>query len=261
MSDLSSQNPKGRFTGLAGVYARHRPTYPQAALDFVLQRCRLGPDSLLVDVGSGTGISARQFALLGIRVIGIEPNDEMRQQAEIAASPPSVPAPLYRAGQAEATELPDGSADAVLSAQAFHWFEPDSALREFHRILKPGGWVVLLWNERDETDAFTAAYGKIIRSTPEAAATEGSRQRAGDPLLVSPLFAHAERVYIAHEQLLDEEGVIGRAMSVSYAPKEPAAVEAHRVALRDVVARFQQNGQVVLRYQTTVVVGQHAGVS
>ncbi len=256
MSDLSGMNPTGRFTGLAGIYARHRPTYPQAALDFVLQRCRIGPGSSLVDVGSGTGISARQFAQLGMSVIGIEPNDEMRRQAEREPMPSGVPVPVYRAERAEATGLSDHSADAVLSAQAFHWFDPEPTLREFHRILKPGGWVVLLWNERDETDAFTAAYGNIIRSTPEAAATESSRQRAGDPLLVSPLFVHAERIYFRHEQLLDEEGVIGRAMSVSYAPRGPAAVEAYRAALREVFARFHTNGQALLHYQTTVVVGQ-----
>ena len=256
MSELSGMNPTGRFTGLAGIYARHRPSYPLAALDFIFHRCQLGAASSLVDVGCGTGISARQFAQLGVSVIGIEPNDEMRHQAERELLPPGIPAPVYRAGWAEATSLPDGSADAVLAAQAFHWFEPEPTLREFHRILKPGGWVALLWNERDEADAFTAAYGKIVRSTPEAAATEGSRRRAGEPLLMSPIFAHPERVYFRHEQALDVEGVIGRAMSVSYAPKEPATTEAHLAALREVFGRFQQAGQVVLRYQTTVVIGQ-----
>jgi SAM-dependent methyltransferase len=256
MSELSSQNPTGRFTGLAGVYARHRPSYPAAALDFIVQRCRLGPASVLVDVGSGTGISARMFAQLGVSVIGIEPNDEMRHQAERELLPAGMPAPVYRAGRAEATGLRDGSADAVLSAQAFHWFDPEPTLREFHRILKPGGWVALLWHERDEADAFTAAYGKIVRSTPEAAATEGSRQRAGETLLVSPIFAPGERVVFTHEQALDEEGVVGRAMSVSYAPKEPGAVEVYRASLREVFARFQHAGQVVMRYETTVFVAQ-----
>src|SRR5262249_25147361 len=161
----SGMNPTGRFNGLSGIYARHRPNYPPVAVEFVLQRCGLGPGSVLVDVGSGTGISARQFARLGISVIGIEPNDEMRREAEREPLPGNVPVPVYRPGRAEATGLPDVSADAVLAAQAFHWFDPEPTLREFHRILKPSGWVALLWNERDETDAFAAAYGKIVRST------------------------------------------------------------------------------------------------
>src|SRR5207244_9435794 len=98
-----------------------------------VQTCAL---PILVDVGSGTGISARQFARLGIRVVGIEPNDEMRNQAGQAVLPSRVPAPVYRAGRAEATGLRESWADAVLAAQAFHWFEPDPTLREFHRILK-----------------------------------------------------------------------------------------------------------------------------
>jgi SAM-dependent methyltransferase len=144
----------------------------------------------------------------------------------------------------------------VLAAQAFHWFELDDALREFHRILKPAGWAVLLWNERDESDPFTAAYGAVQQSVSDAAAMEQSRQRSGEPILVHPQFQNAERVRFSHEQVLDEEGLLGRALSVSYAPRDPIAVEAFKEALQRVYTRFQQGGRVVLRYQTTVVVAQ-----
>src|SRR5215469_5985255 len=136
MTDLSSSqfDPLGRFTGLAGDYARHRPEYPEAAIAFIMTRAGLTSQAVVVDVGSGTGISSRLFALRGLMVIGIEPNDDMRRQAEAEPFAGTQP-PTYRAGRAEATGLPDGIADLVLSAQAFHWFEPAPALAEFRRIL------------------------------------------------------------------------------------------------------------------------------
>jgi len=252
MADLSHSNPTGRFTGLADVYARCRPTYPAAAIDLIVSRCGLGPQSLLIDVGCGTGISSRLFAERGVPVIDLEPNADMRRTAEAQPLPPGAPPPTYSEGRAEATGLAGGIADGVLCAQAFHWFDADAALREFHRILKPSGWVLLLWNERDESDLFTAAYGAVVRSTPEAAAVEGPRARAGEPLLTHELFQDAARLDFANEQALDEDGLLGRSFSASYAPREPAAVEAFATALRDVFGRHQQEGRVVVRYVTSL---------
>src|SRR5262245_21833755 len=100
MPDLSRMNPTGRFTGLADVYARCRPTYPAAAIALIVARFGPGPGSLLVDVGCGTGISSRLFAERGVPVIGIEPNEDMRRQAAAQPSPPGAPAPAYREGRA-----------------------------------------------------------------------------------------------------------------------------------------------------------------
>src|SRR5262245_60365379 len=177
------RNPTGRFTGLSDVYAKYRPSYPSTAIDAIISRCGLTSGSLLVDVGSGTGISSRLFSDRGIRVLGIEPNAEMRSTASARAGSPGRQAVQYQDGRAEATGLPTSVADAVLSAQAFHWFDPEAALLEFHRISKPNGWVILMWNERDERDHFTAAYGTIIRSAPDALATELPRGAAGEALL------------------------------------------------------------------------------
>jgi SAM-dependent methyltransferase len=250
MSNLFALDPTGRFTGVAGLYARCRPDYPGKAVDFILKHACLKAGSVLVDVGCGTGISSRLFARRGLRVIGVEPNAEMRLQAEAEPAPGGGPAPQYRAGRAEATGLPDATADAVLAAQAFHWFEPAAALREFHRILKPGGWVALVWNEPEDADPFTAAYAAAVHTPPEAAAVVDTRATAGDALLRSAWFERGERVAFGHGQTLDEEGVLGRAFSASYAPREPAAADALAAALRQAFRTYQRDGRAVLRYQT-----------
>jgi SAM-dependent methyltransferase len=260
VSDLSDKKPLSRFTGLADVYARARPSYPQEAIDWIATHCALTPPAVLVDVGCGTGISSRLFAERGVQVIGIEPNAEMRARAE--AEPLSTHAAVltFHDGRAEQTGLPDSIADAVLAAQAFHWFETEAALQEFHRVLLPLGWTILMWNERDESDAFTAAYGAVIRSAPEAASVEIPRGRAGEALLSSPLFDESKRVVFKNSQELDEEGLLGRAFSASYAPREAAEAEAFAKALRDVHQKYMQDGKVIIRYETSVYVGRRRSV-
>jgi ubiquinone/menaquinone biosynthesis C-methylase UbiE len=255
MSDLSKLDPTGRFSGLAELYARCRPDYPPAALDLVVERCGLRPGNLVIDVGSGTGISARLLAARGLRVIGIEPNADMRRRAEREPTPPNSLMD-YRAGTAEATGLPDAGADAVVCAQAFHWFEATRALPEFVRILKPGGWVALLWNERDVGDPFTRDYGAVVRAFAQAVEVEDARQRSVEAFRTSPLFAKQSLDDFPHEQAATEAEMIGRALSASYAPTEPAEVGQLRTGLQRVFAAYQHGGRVILRYRTSVYLGQ-----
>jgi len=253
MSELSELNPTGRFTGRALAYAKYRPSYPSQATEFILIHCGLGNDSLLVDVGCGTGISARLFGGLGVNVLGIEPNDEMRAAAETTTSGAGRQRVSYRAGQAECTGLPAAIADAVLAAQAFHWFEPDAALREFHRVLKPDGWAILMWNERDDQDPFTLAYGKLTGTARDAAcAGSTGNGQAGNFLLASPLFRDGQRVSFSNHQTLDEEGLLGRAFSVSYAPTGPCETARWVEGLTAIFRQHQREGKVVLRYQTLI---------
>jgi SAM-dependent methyltransferase len=246
---MSDVHPTQRFTHLSEVYARSRPDYPAACVDFILDRAALDETTLLVDVGCGTGISTRLFAARGIPVVGIEPNDAMRGEAEAVEGPKTL---RYLAGTADATGLPDACAAAVLSAQAFHWFDAARALAEFHRILRPGGQVALIWNERDETDPATAAYGAVVRTTAEARGVEDARTRAGHALLECPLFENGIVKTFKHEQVLDEDGVVGRARSISYAPKEPKAAAQFEAEIRRVFGDFQQNGRIILHYETSL---------
>jgi SAM-dependent methyltransferase len=252
MTETWRLNPAGRFTGLAEVYSKSRPSYPREAIDYIIWRCGLSGGGLVIDVGSGTGISSRIFAERGLRVIGIEPNADMRAQASAKPVTTNALTPTYQDGRAEATGLSDGSADAVLAAQAFHWFAPDASLVEFRRILKPGGWVVLIWNERDERDEFTRAYGDIIRTSPDTAAIEGPRGKAGQALLDSPLFEGAHKIVFTNEQSLDEAGLLGRAFSASYAPRTPDLTAQWNHGIKALFARFQRDGRVTVQYETSV---------
>jgi SAM-dependent methyltransferase len=253
MSELSQLNPTGRFTGCAQAYAKYRPGYASAALAHIVVRCGLQRDPLIVDVGCGTGISTRLFAAFGAKVLGIEPNDDMRAAAEARLSRAMARRVSYRKGQAENMSLADAIADAVLAAQAFHWFEPEPALREFHRVLKPDGWVILIWNERDDRDLFTRAYSGVVDRARDAA-FDGSKSggQAGNVLLASPLFSDGDKACFDNEQILDEEGLLGRAFAASYAPTGASEAAKWAEDLRAIFRQYQRADQVVIRYQTTV---------
>ena len=149
-------DPTQRFTNRIVHYLRYCPSYPRAVLDLLERECTLTSASVVADDGSGTGILSELFLRNGNRVIGIEPNREMREAAE------------HRLGQhtrftsvawtVEATTLDDASVDFVTAGQAFHWFDPERARTEFARTLKPEGWVALEWNlRRKDATPFLAA--------------------------------------------------------------------------------------------------------
>jgi SAM-dependent methyltransferase len=250
---LHEFRPTTRFSDRADDYVKFRPTYPAAALDAVLMG--LGPPGMLVvaDVGAGTGISSRLLAERGCRVIAIEPNGAMRAAAE------PHPGVEWRDGSAEATGLKEASVDLVVCAQAFHWFRPGEALAEFARVLRPGGRLALLWNLRDETDGLTGEYGAAVRR----AATDGAvdKDLQADWLFRTPPFGGARLARLTGEaQVLTEQGLIGRALSSSYVPREGPGLERLIAELRTMHGRHAgPDGQVRFPYVTEVYLADRAG--
>jgi SAM-dependent methyltransferase len=245
-AQLHEMNPVGRFDDRATDYVKYRPTYPAASIDAVL--AGLPPATALVgaDIGAGTGISARLLAQRGVRVLAIEPNGAMRAAAE--------PHPLveWRAGMAEATGLDDASVDLVLCAQSFHWFRQRDALREFHRILKPGGRLALVWNHRDRADSLTLGYVVAIHAVNGEHPAE---QRELDRAVVHQdgWFTPACLETFPNEQSLDGPGLLGRAASASYVPKDGPSFEVLRRNLELLFERHRgEDGLVRLRYETRV---------
>lgn len=251
-------DPTKRFTGLADIYASARPTYPDEVIDHIIRTAKLKPGDEIADVGAGTGISSRLFAERGFNINAVEPNDDMRQKGEAEGTAYGGVRIVYLRGDAEHTGLSNGSQALTLAAQAFHWFRAQEALVEFHRITRDGGWVALMWNERDESDALTAAYGNALRLAPETVKIEAARQAAGEPLLGCELFQRASKVSFGNEQVVDLDGYLRRAFSASYAPKEEALANRVREALTKAFAQHAKNGLATLKYTTSVYMAQKA---
>lgn len=248
-------DPIARSTNRVADYIRCRPSYPAELVPVLQQRCGLSTSTVIADVGSGTGQLTRLFLAKGNRVYGVEPNSAMRQAAadQLAVYPQ-----FYRQpGRAEATGLPAASVDMVVAGQAFHWFEPQQSRREFQRILSPGGWVVLVWNNRDLTNAFQQAYESLLlQYAPEYPAI---RQRRQVTLAQVQRFYAPNPVFsttLPYLHSLDWAGLWGRLQSCSYAP--PAAhpnTPPLRDALKQAFEGHQRNGQIDFVYQTLIYGG------
>lgn len=244
------------FGPLAEDYARYRPGYPAAVLDELARACGLTSDWSVADVGSGTGNLARLFLAAGHKVYGIEPNREMRQAGErLLAGYPSFHS---LDGCAEAIPLDGQSVELVAIGQALHWFEVDPAKAEFQRVLRPGGWVAVTWNDRlSDTTAFTREYGQITRAL--------AREHAS-PCNALPLSAGLERLFgacaphsasFAHTQSFDLDGFLGRARSSGYVPQPGSPNHDEAAALMtDLFTRHQRAGTVDFHYIARLFVAQ-----
>ena len=204
------------FEVAADAYERGRPDYPADAVEFLVERLGLRPGRTVVDLGAGTGKLTRELVPTGAEVIAVEPIAPMRAKITGARA---------LDGTAEAIPLPNASADAVTVAQAFHWFEADAALREIHRVLRPGGGLALIWNVRDERDPVHAAASELLRPMER----DVPRRHRRDWLEVvdaTGLFTPIEKTTFAHEQLADEEEFVERFMSISFVAAASADVRA-----------------------------------
>ncbi|MBF2073975.1 MAG: class I SAM-dependent methyltransferase [Synechococcales cyanobacterium C42_A2020_086] len=244
---LHTQNPLGRFSDRADDYAKYRPSYPPAAVDCVLEG--LAPPETLIaaDIGAGTGISSRLLAERGVTVRAIEPNAAMR-----AAALPH-PQIEFLPGTAEQTGLAEGSMDLVICCQSFHWFNPLLALPEFHRILKPGGRVAVMWNNRDLDDEFTRRYSTLVEAASDRSVLDHDDRKSAHPLGDSPLFTGYRQFSFTHSQTLTPVGLLGLALSASYVPKSGTACEQLRADLQCLCDEWSLHASTIaLVYRTNV---------
>lgn len=255
-------DPTTRFTDRAEEYVRSRPRYPNAVVELLAAEAGLTPEAVVADVGSGTGFAAEPFLRRGNRVIGVEPNEAMRAAGERLLR--HFPHFHYVPGTAEATGLGSGSVDYAVCGQAFHWFDPAAARREFARILAPGGWLVLMWNTRRLTSPFMRAYETLLETYgTDYRAVDHRRAhglaRSGDaiPAGIAAFFGGpVELRVLDNEQRFDYEGLESRLLSSSYAPA--AGHPAHEPMLRELRRGFdehQAGGVVVFDYDLEVYFG------
>lgn len=246
--------PTQRFSNRVENYIKYRPSYPAAVIDGLKADCQLTPQAVVADIGSGTGLLSQLFLANGNTVFGVEPNAEMRAAGENLLQ--AYAGFISLDGAAEATTLAAEQVDFVTAGQAFHWFEAELALPEFRRILKPQGWMVLVWNERQPDDPFQAAYEQLLRRhSPEYSAV--SHKRIDEPALAELMGPGMRLAVLDNDQILDYDGIKGRLLSASYAPL--AGEAGHQAMLEELQALYEQHqaqGRVRFTYKTKVYYAQ-----
>lgn len=251
---------KQRFSSRVQNYVLYRPGYPAGLTGFLRETCGLAPQSVVADIGSGTGLLARVFLELGCRVYGIEPNLEMRQAGDsLLAGYPNFSS---GAGSAEETGLPGAAIDFITAGQAFHWFDPPRARAEFRRILRPKGWVVLVWNERKlDTTPFLRAYEALLLRFSSDYAEVNHSNVENDPHTIPNFYGGPfQEAYLENAQVFDFAGVRGRLLSSSYAPEAGTPNHDPMLAeLRRIFDLYQEDGKVVFEYKTHIFCGQIGG--
>ncbi len=250
-------DPKRRFSSRVDNYVKFRPSYPQRIITFLESENILQKRSKIADIGSGTGILSELFLKNGNLVYGIEPNVEMRNAAELFLK--NYPYFHSIEGSAEATNVAEDSIDVITVGQAFHWFDHIRARKEFRRILKPEGFVVIIWNYRKRSGStFLEAYEDLLLTYgtdyrkvsniqidfEEFYGSEGDSQ------------GYKREVFVNH-QFLDYPGLKGRLLSSSYTPLDDHPNFNNMITeLEKIFNDYNQNGVVTFEYETEVYYGQ-----
>ena len=246
-----------RFSSRVENYIKYRPGYPPEIISFLESHCALSSESVVADIGSGTGKLTELFIKHGNLVFGVEPNTGMRAAAERLLGDYS----NFRSinGSAEDTTLAYSSVDLIAAGQAFHWFNPALAKVEAARILKPAGWVALIWNDRkllstpflEDYEALLLKYGTDYQEVRHDKAQEAIEE------FFAP--AAASLKVFPNEQVFDFDGLRGRVLSSSYTPEPdhpsfPAMIR----ELEDIFAKHEDGGHVIFEYDTKIFYGQIA---
>jgi SAM-dependent methyltransferase len=243
-----------RFSNRVDNYVKYRPSYPAEIIPFLERIIQLDSSFVVADVGSGTGILSKLFLENSNIVYGVEPNAEMRGKAEELLQNHASFKTIN--GTAEQTSLPKASIDIISAAQAFHWFDVNKTKAEFKRIIKPGGYCMLLWNERLVSSAFENAYEQLLLA--HAIDYKEVNHKNIDEEKIAAFFAphHFIKQSFSNRQVFDFDGLKGRLLSSSYTPDENHAGYYNMIeALRSIFTTFNQNNSVQFNYETKLYVG------
>ena len=250
-----SQTPTSRFSSRVRSYVLYRPHYPEAIIPHLINACGLAQNSIVADIGSGTGFLSELFLEFGNTLYGVEPNLEMREAGEHYLERFTEFHSID--GTAEATTLGDSSVDIVAAGQAFHWFNVPKSIAEFKRILKPNGKAVIVWNERlTNSSQFLREYEDLLLKfgTDYTTINHTNIQDSSIAALYEP--TSYELKIFDNTQLVDFEGLRGRFDSSSYVPSPEATNYSEAIeALRNVFERNAVNDQVAIEYACKVHTG------
>ncbi len=241
---------KTRFTGRAEAYSRYRPAYPDEILPLLAAEAGLRSESIVADIGSGTGLLTALFLENGNSVLAVEPNADMRARAESTLS--HYCNFISMNGSAESTGLPDSSIDLIVSGQAFHWFSPPEAKREFRRISRNGN-VAIVYNTRQiQTDGMGADYEALVsRFGRNFSSARGPVEET-----LHAFFEEYRIFTLPNPRQLDFDGLKGRILSASYMPTEgEAGYEEMIAAAGEVFRKYQRHGIVTMDLTTEIFLG------
>ncbi|CAL1519241.1 class I SAM-dependent methyltransferase [Chitinophaga sp. MM2321] len=244
-----------RFSTRVDNYVKYRPHYPAAVIPYLAKEAGLSRQSVVADIGAGTGISAQPFLDNGNKVFAVEPNLEMREMSEKLLQ-------RYHnftaiTGTAERTTLPDASIDLIVAGTAFHWFDQEAARTEFHRIARKDAYVVLMWNVRRSELAFEKEYEKLLHQYGNDYKDMQHRNVGASTL--SSFFTPGtfREASFQNAQNFDFPALKGRMLSSSYIPEKdhPSYIPMIK-ALEDLFGKYQEQGMIKFHYETRVYLGQ-----
>lgn len=251
---MSADSTK-RFSDRVDNYVKYRPTYPGEVITYFINEAGLNSNSVIADVGSGTGIFTGLLLEKGFKVNAVEPNAYMQQAAvdQYGGNKNFIPVN----GTAEATTLTDKSIDLIVCAQAFHWFNNENTRIEFNRILKENGYTALIWNNRAaDADEFSIAYEKLLTDGKYDYKRVNHRNLKDADF--KAFFRNSEYQYVAfpNVQVFDKEGFLGRAFSSSYVPLEGTQEgDGFKKQLSGIFDNYNTDGTVNFHYQTEIYLG------
>jgi len=246
--------PTERFSSRVEAYRKYRPDYPQSLLLEIEKQAGLDDSAVVGDFGSGTGIFTRLLLQAGCEVYAVEPNREMREAAELALA--DEPGFNSVAASAEDSHLGSASLDLITAAQAFHWFNTDTAKQEFRRVLKADGKLALIWNRRRVSQPFQQTYDAILRElAPEYGKVNHMNLKVDD---LQGFFAtnSMQRFVFDNSQQLDFAALIGRLKSSSYCPEETSPQ--YITLATELLSLFDQyaiDGAIEFEYDTELYIG------
>jgi SAM-dependent methyltransferase len=251
--NLEDLKPLERFSRVAGDYSNYRPGYPENIIAILKNEFKLSETFVIADIGSGTGKLSKLFLDNGNFTYGVEPNQEMRKSAESIFHGNGKFISVN--GRAENTTLENNCTDFIVCGQAFHWFDKQKTRIEFERILKKNGYVMLIWNKRDDTKEMMIGYEKLIREYCPDHKNIGYEIFEEKDLNIFFKPNPVRQFTLEYYQVFDFNELSGRLRSSSYSPAESSIAYKQLIAkLKELFDRYQQHGRIRFEYKTEMFV-------
>ncbi|MDU2674360.1 MAG: class I SAM-dependent methyltransferase [Clostridium sp.] len=247
---------ENKFNGMGKIYSKYRPSYPFNFVNYLFTDVGISQNSIIADIGSGTGILTGQLLEKGSKVYGVEPNADMRVIAETNLK--DLPRFTSVNGCAENTTIDDNSVDYITVAQAFHWFDRERFKKECQRILKPEGKVILVWNVRDNKNELVMENYKVNRKYCPSfnGFSDGMYGKNNEDDFSDFFNGKYETKVFLNNLIFDMDGFIGRNLSSSYALKSNDEQYDNYVnELKKVYEKYSSNGQLIMPNLTCSYIG------